>query len=114
MNYLETRVLKINQIAAEEVNNFILDIDNFYVQIDNYSIKIKINLCILNTELNFVNQIMNVKVVNFGDKITHNYTGNNYFFVRFYKDKENYKLYQLKFIDYNDNNNLKLIYLKLN
>ena len=54
---------------------------------------------------------MDVEVVNFGDKIIHNYTGNNYFFIRFYKDKENYKLYKLKFIDYNDNNNLKLIYI---
>lgn len=111
MNYSETRVLKINQNPADEVNNFILDIDDLSVVIDNYDIKIRINLCILNTELNFIYQIMDIEAVNFGDKIIHNYTGNNYFFVRCYKDKENYKLYQLKFIDYNNNNNLKLIYI---
>ena len=110
MDYSQTRVLKINQIAAEKINNFIFDINNFNLIIDNYNIKIRINLCILNTELNFINQLIDIKY-NFDDKIINNYTGNNYFYIRSYKDKKNYKVYQLKFIDYSNNNNLKLIYI---
>ena len=108
------RSLEIQQKRAEDINNFILDIDDFYVSIENYNLKIRIDLSILNTELNFKYQIKDINVSNLDvldDKITYDYTGNNYFFLRYYDDKKYYKLYELKYIDYNDNNNLKIIYI---
>ena len=112
--YNTFRSLEIQQKRAEDINNFILDIDDFYVSIENYNLKIRIDLSILNTELNFKYQIKDINVSNLDvldDKITYDYTGNNYFFLRYYDDKKYYKLYELKYIDYNDNNNLKIIYI---
>ena len=109
------RRLQIKENKSEE-NNFILDIDYFNVTIENYTLKIHINLIIFNKELNFIYNTKNINIDDIdklNDTIIIEYTENNYFLLNYYDNNDNYKYYQLKFIDINDTSKLKLIYKKL-
>ena len=109
------RRLQIKENKSEE-NNFILDIDYFNVTIENYTLKIHINLIIFNKELNFIYNTKNINIDDIdtlNDTIIIEYTENNYFLLNYYDDNDNYKYYQLKFIDINNISKLKLIYKKL-
>lgn len=110
------RRLQIKENKSEE-NNFILDIDYFNVTIENYTLKIHINLIIFNKELNFIYNTKNINIDDIdklNDTIIIEYIENNYFLLNYYDNNDNYKYYQLKFIDINDTSKLKLIYKKLN
>lgn len=109
------RRLQIKENKSEE-NNFILDIDYFNVTIENYTLKIHINLIIFNKELNFIYNTKNINIDDIdklNDTIIIEYTENNYFLLNYYDNNDNYKYYQLKFIDINDTSKLKLIFKKL-
>ena len=108
------RKLQIKEKNLDK-NNFLLDIDNFNIKIENYTLRIPINLIIFNKELNFIYNTKNINIndVNkLNDTIIIDYIENNYFLLNYY-DNNNYKYYQLKFIDINDTSKLKLIYKKL-
>ena len=110
------RKLQIKEKKLDK-NNFLLDIDNFNIKIENYTLKIPINLIIFNKELNFIYNTKNINIndVNkLNDTIIIDYIENNYFLLNYYDDNDNYKYYQLKFIDINDTSKIKLIYEKIN
>ena len=109
------RRLQIKENKLKE-NNFILDIDYFNIKIENYILKIHINLIIFNKELNFIYNTKNINIDDIdklNETIIIDYIENNYFLLNYYDDNDNYKYYQLKFIDINNISKLKLIYKKL-
>lgn len=104
--------LKINQIEPDFNNYFKFDINDFIINIENYNIKIKIDLCILNKEFNFIYKIKNCEIEDISileEEIIKDYTGNDNYLINYYDSTNIYKLYKLKFIDFN-NNNYKIIY----
>ena len=108
----KTYHLKINQIEPDFNNYFKFDIDDFIINIENYTIKIKIDLSILNKEFYFIYKIKYKKVEDISileEEIVEDYTGNNNYLINYYENTNKYKLYKLKFIDFN-NSNYKIIY----
>lgn len=104
--------LEIDQKEHKSYNNFKFDINDFIINIENYNIKIKIDLCILNKEFNFIYKIKNCKIEDISileDEIIKDYTGNDNYLINYYDSTNIYKLYKLKFIDFN-NDNYKIIY----
>lgn len=104
--------LKIDQKEHKSYHNFKFDINDFIINIENYNIKIKIDLCILNKEFNFIYKIKNCKIEDISildEEIIKDYTGNDNYLINYYDNTNIYKLYKLKFIDFN-NNNYKIIY----
>lgn len=111
-----SRSLQIKQERAQDINNFIFDIKKFDMIRDNNKLKFLIRLSLFIKDLNFINEIKeikNIKLTNL-DEIVFDYKEDSYFKLKIYENDNDFNIFELRYIDYNDFNNLKLIYKKFN
>lgn len=111
-----SRSLEIKQERAQDINNFIFDIKKFDMIRDNNNIKIPIRLTLFIKDLNFIDEIKEIKDINLTnlDEIVFDYIENSNFKLKIYENDNVFNIFELRYIDYNDLNNLKLIYKKFN
>lgn len=111
-----SRSLQIIQERAQDINNFIFDIKKFDMIKDNNNIKILIRLSLFIKDLNFINEVKEIKDINLTnlDEIVFDYIENSNFKLKIYENDNDFNIFELRYIDYNDLNNLKLIYKKFN
>jgi len=111
-----SRSLQIKQERAQDINNFIFDIKKFDMIRDNNKLKFLIRLSLFIKDLNFIDEIKeikNIKLTNL-DEIVFDYKEDSYFKLKIYENDNDFNIFELRYIDYNDLNNLKLIYKKFN